>query len=218
MATTARSTGKRLPVAAASGTIAAGAFVVQEGLFGVALGNAVLNGSLWLGAAGVWTLPVVASKGDAVYVASLVDSVAATLTTNPSGAFYVGVAVEDSNVDGIAPVMLGPQSPRRRAFIPDHLLFAPAVVGGIEGAVLGNVIVSVLDSNDVVCSDSTLSVTVALTVPGAATLGGTKVKAAVAGAATFTDLTVDVDGTYTLTATAADVTDAVSDEFTITNP
>ncbi|MGA9334485.1 MAG: hypothetical protein WBV39_09420 [Rudaea sp.] len=75
--------------------------------------------------------------------------------------------------------------------------------------------VSVEDSNgDVVASD-TSAVTIALTTPGGATLGGTTTVNAVAGVATFTDLTVDTAGTYTLTATDAALISAQSNSFMI---
>ncbi|MGE0434617.1 MAG: arabinofuranosidase catalytic domain-containing protein [Planctomycetota bacterium] len=59
------------------------------------------------------------------------------------------------------------------------------------------------------------TITVALTTPGGATLAGTLSGNAAGGELTLTGLSVDEGGTYTLTATAAGLTNAVSDEFTI---
>jgi predicted RecA/RadA family phage recombinase len=211
-------TGRRLPIAVASGAIASGALVVQEGLFGVALGAIASGASGTLAAEGVWDLPVTATKGQRVYIHALTDSVAATLTTESSDAYFVGVAVA-ATADGKAPVLLGPQSPRRQAFVPVALLWDPAGPTGVaEGASLTDAKVSIIDANGDVCTSSTAVVTVALKVPGGATLGGDVHKAAVAGEATFTDLTVDIHGTYILTATSPDLTSDDSAEFTITNP
>ena len=64
----------------------------------------------------------------------------------------------------------------------------------------------------------TSAVTLALTVPGAATLACTpsNTKAAVAGVATFAGCTIDIANTYTITATASGLTSAVSGNVVIT--
>jgi hypothetical protein len=51
---------------------------------------------------------------------------------------------------------------------------------------------------------------------GAATLNGTTTRAAIAGAATFTDLSVTTAGTYSLTPSSAGLSAATSTSFTIT--
>jgi len=76
--------------------------------------------------------------------------------------------------------------------------------------------VSVEDASGNVVTTDTSNVTVALTTAGGATLGGTKTVAAVNGVATFSNLTVDKVGTYTLTATDGALTSAVSSSFNIT--
>jgi len=63
---------------------------------------------------------------------------------------------------------------------------------------------------------STASVTVALTTPNGAALGGTTTVSAVNGVASFGNLTVDLTGSYTLTATSGGLTAATSGSFNIT--
>jgi subtilase family serine protease len=60
------------------------------------------------------------------------------------------------------------------------------------------------------------AISLALTVPAGATLGGLTVGAAVNGTVTINGLSVDKAGSYTLTATDAALTPAVSSSFTIT--
>lgn len=73
----------------------------------------------------------------------------------------------------------------------------------------------VVDSGNILVTSATNAITVALTTPGGATLSGTLTVNASGGIATFTGLTVDTVGTYTLTATASGLTSAVSASFTI---
>ncbi len=89
--------------------------------------------------------------------------------------------------------------------VDDNIVITPAVTVQVENH-SGQVVVS-----------STASITVALTSAGGAVLGGTLVQDAVAGIATFDDLTVDLDGVYTLTATSASLTSAVSHVFSVGN-
>jgi hypothetical protein len=63
--------------------------------------------------------------------------------------------------------------------------------------------VTVTDASNKVVSDFAGSVSVALTTPAGATLSGTVTKTVVNGVASFTDLSVNKTGTYTLTATSA---------------
>lgn len=112
MATSFRYSGKRLPVASASGAIASDDLVVQEGFFGVALTKASSGGSLWIGAEGVWNIPVPAStvKGDRLFVADFSDAINPTLTrTAPTGKRCIGTAVSDRDSAGKALVLLAPQ-------------------------------------------------------------------------------------------------------------
>jgi predicted RecA/RadA family phage recombinase len=114
MANNFRHTGKRLPVASASANIASGALVVQEGLFGVALKAAASGGSLWIGAEGVWELPVpvATAKGDPLFAAAMSDTASLTLTKTAHLNFFIGTAVSGRDSAGRAYVVLGPQCPR----------------------------------------------------------------------------------------------------------
>ncbi len=84
----------------------------------------------------------------------------------------------------------------------------PAVQVAIQGA-LGNLVVGATDA-----------VTVAIgTNPGGGTLSGTTTVNAVAGVASFTDLTIDQVGTgYTLVATSGSLGSATSATFAIFPP
>lgn len=75
--------------------------------------------------------------------------------------------------------------------------------------------VSVEDSGGSVVTGDSSAVTVELTAPGGATLGGTTTLNAVSGVAAFNGLTVDTAGTYTLTATDGGLTSTQSMSFTI---
>ena len=76
------------------------------------------------------------------------------------------------------------------------------------------VVVHIQNSNgsDVATDNSMVS----LSASGGATLGGTTTVAAVNGVATFSDLTLSMPGTYTLTATDGSLTSATSTSFNIT--
>ena len=114
MAQNYRYTGTRLPIASASAAITTGTFVVQEGLFGVALTSAKSGASLWLGAEGVWVVPVVAGtvKGDRLAVAAMTDSTGASIITAATGGFFIGTAISDRDTAGNSLVTFGPQGPR----------------------------------------------------------------------------------------------------------
>jgi photosystem II stability/assembly factor-like uncharacterized protein len=88
------------------------------------------------------------------------------------------------------------------------------------GVIKPPVQVAIEDTNGETVTSSNLPVTIALgNNPTSATLSGTLTVAAVAGVATFGDLTLDTDGTgYTLTASATDVTGDTSAPFDITKP
>ena len=66
------------------------------------------------------------------------------------------------------------------------------------------------------CTDQ--RITVSMTSGGSGKLHGTLTQTAVNGAATFADLWVDIPGSYSLTATAACVTNAFSQAFPVTGP
>ncbi|MDQ1466252.1 MAG: trimeric autotransporter adhesin, partial [Actinomycetota bacterium] len=78
-------------------------------------------------------------------------------------------------------------------------------------------VVEVQDADGHKVPGSAASVTLSLTTPAGATLGCTaNTKHAVAGVATFAGCDIDQSGTYTLTASAAGLTHAVSSSVTIT--
>jgi len=99
-----------------------------------------------------------------------------------------------------------------------QLLFAVEPTSAIAGHLLHPVVrVRAADAQGNVASGFTGSVTVALgTNPGGSTLGGTTTVAAVAGVASFDDLSVDKASTgYRLTATATGLSEATSRDFSI---
>lgn len=78
--------------------------------------------------------------------------------------------------------------------------------------------VQILDGNGNVVTSSSASVTVALSSnPAGGTLSGTKTVTAVNGVATFSGLSINKSGSYTLAATSTGLTGATSNSFTI-NP
>ena len=99
-----------------------------------------------------------------------------------------------------------------------QLAFTVAPSTATGGAIIAPAVkVEARDASGLLVTTFTGSITVALaTNPGTATLGGTKTVAAVAGVATFTDLTVDKIGTgYTLQASSGTLTAATSAAFNI---
>ena len=75
--------------------------------------------------------------------------------------------------------------------------------------------VAVEDTLGVVDTAATGGVTVVLTSSGGATLSGTTTVTLASGISTFTDLSVNLAGTYTLTATSSGRTGAISAAFNI---
>ena len=101
------------------------------------------------------------------------------------------------------------------------LVFAQDPTAALTNAVITPAVtVQLLDDLGNVCMhDSATAITVALTTPGGATLGGTLTRMCVAGIATFDDLNVDTAGTgYTLDATSGALTPDTSASFDITAP
>lgn len=64
-------------------------------------------------------------------------------------------------------------------------------------------------------TNASLQVSVSLTTPAGAVLGGTTTHNAVGGSVTFNDLTVDKAGTYTITASGVGLTAATTTSFTV---
>jgi 5-hydroxyisourate hydrolase-like protein (transthyretin family) len=81
------------------------------------------------------------------------------------------------------------------------------------------VTVKVLDTNGILYTGSNASVTIAIgTNPSGGTLSGTLTQSAVNGVATFSNLSINKDGTgYTLTATSGTLSSATSNAFNITS-
>lgn len=97
------------------------------------------------------------------------------------------------------------------------LVFIVQPATAIEGTIIAPAIqVAVEDSAGTVDTTATGGVTVALTNPGTATLSGTTTQTLTSGIATFSDLIVNVAGSYTLTATSSGRTNGVSATFNIT--
>lgn len=103
---------------------------------------------------------------------------------------------------------------------PDHLVFISQPQNAGLNATLNTVTVGVYNAGGVLCNTDTSNVTVAKTAGATwGTLAGTLTKAAVAGIATFTDLSVTTTtGSGSITATDAALTAGVSNTFTISTP
>jgi len=112
MANTYRHTGRHIPVASASGAITSGAFVVQEGWFGVAITSAATGASLQLDTMGVHVIAVPSGtvKGDLLYITGAItaasDIIPAVLTKTAASNTLMGKAVGDRDSAGNALVKL----------------------------------------------------------------------------------------------------------------
>ncbi|MGE0495689.1 MAG: hypothetical protein AB7S38_41175 [Vulcanimicrobiota bacterium] len=98
---------------------------------------------------------------------------------------------------------------------PVRLAFQTAVAR-VAGTTFSPIQVAVLDFDGQVVTTATNPITLALTTPNGATLAGTTTVNAVNGVATFNNLSVNLAGTYTFTATSPGLLSAVSNPFTIT--
>ena len=98
---------------------------------------------------------------------------------------------------------------------PHSVLVGQDITGSDYSSSGGPVTVRLVDSNGVLVTTSSASVTVALgSNPGGATLGGTTTVAAVNGVATFPNLTINQPGVgYTLIASSPSLTSATSSAF-----
>ena len=100
---------------------------------------------------------------------------------------------------------------------PDHLSFSGQPSSTTVNSSLGTVSVGIYDSGNNLCTSATDTITIANkggTCSGM-TLGGTTSGAASSGVFTTTNLTEDVTGSCTLSATATGLTGADSNSFTI---
>lgn len=108
MATTDRYMSGRVAVVSASAAIASGAFVRQEGWFGIAKTAMASGAGGWLQTDGVHIIPVPAGvlKGDLLYADDAAESVGLTLTETATGNVLIGKAIGDRDADGKALVQL----------------------------------------------------------------------------------------------------------------
>ncbi len=98
---------------------------------------------------------------------------------------------------------------------PVQLRFT-AVPNRVSGGSFGPVSVSIRDSNGIIVTTATNPVTITLNNPGGAVLSGTTTVDAIAGVATFNDLSVNLAGDYSFTATSTGLLPANSNDFSIT--
>ena len=140
---------------------------------------------------------------------------APAMTLTGAGTYQVVVKVTDSlgaytsTGTGLA-VIAGSSTPPAASNI---LAFAKQPANAVAGATIKPIVVDVEDLLDHTIKTDTSSVTLSIaTGPGA--LIGTKTVSAVNGVATFSNLSIDVAGTYTLTATDGGAT-KVSKSFTV---
>ncbi len=158
-------------------------------------GGGTLSGTLVKAAvAGVATFSSVALSINKAGTGYTLTAASGVLTGATSSAFNVTVAAASKVVFGTQP-----------SATTAGLVTTPSVTVQIQDA-LGNL------------TSSTASVTVAIgTNPGGGTLSGTLTVVAVAGVATFNDLSINKSGTgYTLTAASTGLTGATSSTFNIT--
>jgi uncharacterized repeat protein (TIGR03803 family) len=100
-------------------------------------------------------------------------------------------------------------------FVPNHLAFTQQPMQTVAGsAFTPAIVISILDSSNRV--DTTNNSVVTLTLKGNGTLNGTVSVAAINGVATFSDLSIDKAGSYSLRADSTGLSGANSRSFTIT--
>lgn len=111
MAKNYRHSGLSVSIVSASGAIASGALVFQEGEVGIAKIPAASGASLEIQRTGTFVIPVPSGtvKGDNLYNALSGESVALTLTKTATAAYYIGTAEGDRDANGNALVHLNPQ-------------------------------------------------------------------------------------------------------------
>ena len=173
-----------------------------------------------------WTLstPAIGTSGTikAVDTAQLAADATANFslvvrTSNTTPGFVI------TNSASVAPATFDPITNNNSVTLPFKVPGAAGVdihgqpASAFVGQPIGGPInVAVVDSNGNTIPDSTQLVTLAIfTGPNHATLGGTTTVRAENGVATFTNLTLDLAGNYTLTATGGTLTADFSNSFTI---
>ena len=174
------------------------------------------------------------AQGDVCYSAT--DAVTLSLGTNPSGGKLSGALTvhavngtatfPDLKIDRpgagytVVATAAGLPGATSRAFSisgpPAKLVFTTPPANASAGAVLP-VAVSVEDASGMVVPNAYHSVSLTIASgPAGATLSGSTTVMAVAGVATFADLSIIKPGTYYLRASAAGLAGATSKAFTIT--
>ena len=149
----------------------------------------------------------------------LVGGVAAftDLSIDKAGSYALRATATGAATATSAPIEVIPPPPPPPG--ATHLGFVRQPLPTTEaGAVMSPVQVAALDASENVVTAFSDSITVALaTGAGGVTLGGTRTKRAVNGAATFSDLSIDLPGVgYTLKATTASLPGITSESFDVT--
>src|SRR5262249_45355541 len=146
-----------------------------------------------------------AVAGVATFSTLSIDKVGVGYTLTATSAGLTGATSSAFNVSPAAAAKLAFTAQPTNAIAGASI--SPSVQGTVQGAF----------SNTV--TSSTANVTVAIgTNPGGGTLSGTTTVAAVAGIATFSNLSIDKVGNgYTLTAASAPLTGATSTAFNISH-
>ncbi len=153
-------------------------------------------------------------------------SVATNSSGNASTAWTLGVLPGPQSLTasaaglGGSPVTVGPTAASADAGPAVSLSFGTNPTTAVAGVANSPaIVVRALDAGSLVATTFTGNVTLAIgTNPGASTLGGTITVAAVAGVATFPNITLDHVGVgYTLIASSGVLTPGTSSAFTITN-
>jgi uncharacterized repeat protein (TIGR01451 family) len=156
------------------------------------------------------TLP---AGGKAGFTVNILASQTGTSGTTLVNAATVSPAAQDTAPGNNSVSLTTTWSPGPPAGVDIHGQPANGEVGRPIG---GPITVAVVDQygNTITTSDQPVTLAIA-TGPAGARLGGTTTVRAVHGVATFTNLTVNVAGTYTLTATGGDLTPDFSNPFTV---
>jgi hypothetical protein len=151
-----------------------------------------------------------------------------TCTANPKNAVagvdtFAGCSIDKAGTYTLTATGGGYASAVSNSFIisagaANKLVFTTQPTNTTGGATISSVAVTVQDIYGNRVTSSNASITVAIgTNPGAGTLSGTMTVNAVAGVATFNNLSIDHAGTgYTLAATSSPLTGATSTAFNIT--
>src|SRR5512143_2126615 len=145
------------------------------------------------------TLALGANPGGAAFGPQTVTAVAGVATfgsvaIDRAGAGYTLVGTSGTLTPATStPFDVTPAAPAQLVFSVE-----PTSVGA-GSPITPAVVVAVQDNFGNTVTTATNAITVSLTVPNGATLGGTLIQTAASGVATFAGLTVDKAGTYTLT-------------------